>query len=67
MKLLDEGIEVWRPVRAEHLHDNIYSIAEQSYDRETENWEFEPGAEVVCELIDMYEGRYLAATRRHPS
>lgn len=67
MKLLDEGIDVWRPVRAEHLHDDIYSIAEQPYDREIERWEFEPGDEVVCESIDSYEGRILAATRRHPA
>lgn len=64
VRLLDEGVDVWRPVQAEHLHDNIYSIAEQLYDREIERWEFEPGDEVVCELIDSSDGRVLAATSR---
>ena len=67
MKLLDEGVDVWRPVLAEFLHDDIYSIIDQPYDRETEIWEFEPGDEVVCEVIDLYEGRTLAATHRHSS
>ena len=67
VKLLDEGVDVWRPVRAEHLQDDIYSIIDQPYDRETESWEFEPGDEVMCEVIDLYEGRTLAATRRRRS
>lgn len=63
VSLLDEGVEVWRPVRAQHLHDDIYRIVEQPYDRETETWQFEPYDEVVCELIRSSEGRILAATK----
>ncbi len=47
--LLNEGIDVWRPVQAEHLHGNIYRIMAQQYDRTTELWQFEPGDVVLCE------------------
>lgn len=63
--LVGEGIDVWRPVHAEHLHDNIYRITDQPYDRAVETWEFEPGDEVACELIASSGGRILAATSRH--
>ena len=41
--LLDEGIEVWRPVAAERLSRDRYLIVDQHYDRDTERWQFEPG------------------------
>jgi hypothetical protein len=59
--LLNEGVDVWRPVHAQHVHGNVYKLADQPYDRETETWEFDPGDEVVCELIDACESRILAA------
>jgi hypothetical protein len=61
--LLDEGVDVWRPVQAEHLQGNIYEIVEQPYDREAESWQFEPGAEVICEMVDSSDGKILAAAR----
>lgn len=61
--LLDEGVDVWRPVRATHVAGSVYRIAEQSYDRETETWQFVPGTLVVCEQRDTDEGSVLAATR----
>jgi hypothetical protein len=64
VSLLNEQVDVWRPVQAEHLRENLYKIIEQPYDREDETWQFEPGDEVVCELIDSDDGRILAATRR---
>ncbi len=66
--LLGEGVDVWRPVRAEHLGGNIYRISAQPYDSEVESWQFQPGDTVVCELIDSNEGRILAAIRKvdHP-
>ncbi len=63
VSLLDEAVDVWRPVQAEHLYDNVYKITDQPYDREVETWQFEPGDEVVCELIESSDGRILAATR----
>jgi hypothetical protein len=62
--LPDEQVDVWRPVQAEHLRENVYKIVEQPHDEEDETWQFEPGDEVVCELIDSSEGRILAAMRR---
>lgn len=62
--LLDEGVDVWRPVRAERLRGNVYRIADQPYDREVESWQFEPGDHVLCELIESSEGPILAATRK---
>jgi hypothetical protein len=63
VSLIDEGVEVWRPVRATRLRGDIYRIVEQPYDRELETWQFEPGDAVVCELIDSGDGPILAATR----
>jgi hypothetical protein len=62
--LLDEGVDVWRPVQAEHLHDDNYRIVVQPYDREHESWQFGPGDVVRCELVASSEGVILAATRR---
>jgi hypothetical protein len=64
VSLLDEAVDVWRPVQAERLHDDVYGIVDQPYDREIETWQFEPGDEVVCELVESSEGRIFAATRR---
>ena len=62
--LLNEGVDVWRPVQAEHIRDNVYRITPQHYDRNIESWQFEPGDEVVCEMINSSEGRILAAIRK---
>ena len=62
--LLDEGVDVWRPVQAEHLGGNVYRILSQSYDRAVESWQFEPGDVVLCERVESSDGRTLAATRK---
>ncbi len=62
--LLNEGVDVWRPVQAVRLRENIYRILEQHYDSAIETWEFAPGEEVICELIDSSEGKILAARQR---
>ena len=41
--LLDEGIDVWRPVEAQKVSSDTYLIVDQDYDPRTERWEFEPG------------------------
>ncbi len=46
--LVNEGIDVWRPVDADKIDDNVFRIREQPYDRDDEKWEFEPGAVVEC-------------------
>jgi hypothetical protein len=62
--LVDEGVDVWRPVQAEHLGDNLFRILDQSYDRAIESWQFEPGDVVLCEMIESSDGRILAAIRK---
>jgi hypothetical protein len=62
--LLDEGVDVWRPVMAERVRGDVYRIVDQTYDRETECWQFEPGEEVVCAMMDTEDGARLTATRR---
>jgi hypothetical protein len=64
VSLLDEAVDVWRPVQAEHIRGKVYRIVDQPYDREIETWQFEPGDEVVCELTDASDGQILAAMRR---
>lgn len=58
--LLDEGVDVWRPVAARHLHRDVYLIADQAYDRETETWQFEPGDRVRCRSMELSDGTALA-------
>ena len=65
--LRGEGVDVWRPVRAEHLKDNVYRIIDQSYDRAIESWEFEPGDVVLCKMIESSDGPILAATGKGDS
>lgn len=62
--LLDEGVDVWRPVQAERLSGNRYRILDQHYDRSIETWQFEPGDVVLCEMIESSDGRILAATKK---
>lgn len=63
VRLVEEPIDVWRPVEAEHVHDDVYRIVEQSYDRSIETWEFEPGDLVVAEPTASSDATILAATR----
>jgi hypothetical protein len=63
VRLLDEDVDVWRPILAEHRLGSLYRIVEQPYDEESEKWEFRPGRTVVCEQIETSEGRILAAIR----
>ena len=62
--LFDEGVDVWRPVQAEHLHDNVYRITALPYDRSTGAWGFGPGDLVLCDEVDSRDGPIIAATRR---
>jgi len=48
MPLLEEGIDVWRPVLARRISGDSYRILDQDYDRDVETWEFEPGTIVKC-------------------
>ena len=63
VRLLDEGVDVWRPIKAERLSSDAHRILDQPYDRATEAWEFGPGHEVGCEMVSSSDGEILAATR----
>ena len=50
VKLLNEGTEVYRPVPASKIKDNIYRLeGAGNYDTEDEEWEFKPGTLVKTE------------------
>lgn len=61
VRLLDEAVEVWRPVQARNLGSDRYLILEQPYNREIERWEFEPGDKVSCAMVPAEGGEILAA------
>jgi hypothetical protein len=62
VRLLDEAVDVWRPVQAKNLHDDVYLIVDQPYDRADELWQFAPGDTVVCQMAELSEGFTLVAT-----
>ena len=62
--MLQEAVDVWRPVEAEHLGGDNYLIVDQAYDRDSESWQFEPGEHVVCKEIQSAEGLLLAAVSK---
>jgi len=62
--LLGEDVDVWRPVQAEPLSGSFYQILPQPYERDIEQWEFEPGDIVFCEYVEANGGPILVATRK---
>jgi hypothetical protein len=60
--LLDEGIDVWRPVEAERLSPDRYLIIDQNYDRGIEGWQFEPGTVARCRKEKRDGRQILVAT-----
>ncbi len=64
VSLLGEGIDVWRPVKAQRLDGRTWYIEPgQDYDPSTERWEFTPGSTVICERRSTSQGDILAAVR----
>ncbi|MGH6912444.1 MAG: hypothetical protein ACREH3_01905 [Geminicoccales bacterium] len=61
--LLDEGIDVWRPVEAQRLSPDTYRIVDQDYDPGIEAWEFEPGTVVRCRKVSREGREILIATQ----
>ena len=62
--LLDESVDVWRPVEAEELRDGSFLIVSANCCPEDERWEFEPGSLVHCEVKQLADGPALAAVAR---
>ena len=61
VSLLHEGVDVWRPVFAEHIRDDVYRIVGEPPDPEDEKWQFLPGQRVRCRLQQLSEGEFLVA------
>lgn len=62
--MVDEGVDVWRPVEARHINGNIYQITEQNDASDLEKWRFNYGETVACKMITVSEGRILAAVEK---
>jgi hypothetical protein len=47
VELLDEGVDVWRPVEADREDDDVVRLPDHA--PEGEQWAFAPGSRVRCE------------------
>ena len=57
VQLLDEGTDVWRPVRATALPDGTFRLLEpDGYDPNAETWEFPPSTKVRCVTRKFSDG-----------
>lgn len=50
VRLVDEAVDVWRPIRAQVLGDGLYLVPTAPSD---ERWEFAPGTRVRCVLRSL--------------
>lgn len=64
MALLNEGVEVWRPVEAIEVGDGIFQIVSENPDPTDEEWEFTTGDIVRCALKSFSDGSGLVAVER---
>lgn len=55
VRLLGEGVEVWRPVRATCLGEDVFRLDETSVPAE-EDWEFRPGDAVQVVMREDADG-----------
>lgn len=59
IKLLDEGVEVYRPTKGEEIGQNIFKVLPtDDYDPDDETWEFLPNSKVKC-IIEERDGRSI--------
>jgi hypothetical protein len=54
VKLLNEGVDVWRPVEADE-HNNLYRITSKTMN-DDENWEFKTGEKVKVKKYKFSDG-----------
>lgn len=59
MPLLNEGVDVWRPVEATRLSADTYRLEGEVPDEE--EWKFLPSTLVRCELLTLSSGERLVA------
>jgi hypothetical protein len=62
--LLDEGVDVWRPVQAEHVRGDLYRLTGERPDDEV--WPFSPGDVVSCHIRTLSgDSARLESVLRH--
>jgi hypothetical protein len=59
--LKDEGVNVWRPVDAIRLDDDLYKIPDDTLVPDDEDWQFLPGTVVRCVAKELSGGFRLVA------
>jgi hypothetical protein len=59
VELLDESVEVWRPVAGLQVRDGVYRLSDAP--AEEELWAFPPGSLVRVEERNLSDGRVLVA------
>ena len=65
VKLLDEGTDVYRPVMARKIAENIYKLEGLNiYDPDDENWEFAPESYVEVTEKSVNNEKVLIAVKR---
>lgn len=62
--LLEEGVDVWRPVQAKHIDTDQYQIVSVNTDSATELWQFNSGDRVKCRTRTLADGEVLVAYER---
>ena len=62
--LLDEGVDVWRPVEAERMSSTTFRIPSTTNIPDDESWMFKPGEVVRCEIRRLADGERLVAIQR---
>jgi hypothetical protein len=63
VRLLGEGVTVYRPVLAKEIAPSVYVIDGTTlYSSDDEEWEFKPGSQVVVEERLLEGKRELVAT-----
>ena len=66
IRLLDEGIDVFRPTSAEPSQDGFFKVLPTAnYDAQDEKWEFVPGSLVGCEKRKLEGEEVLVAVKAH--
>lgn len=62
VQLLDEGVDVWAPVEAEVLGEDLFRLPEEAPAKE--DWQFAPGSLVVGEPQSLSTGVVPCAVRQ---
>jgi hypothetical protein len=60
VRLLDEGVDVWRPVDATGEGNDTFVLGSTAVP-EGERWEFASGSRSRCEARDLGDGTHLVA------